>query len=337
MTHIEKHIPNNRDNFFQFGNTAWDRHERHAQPAPDCPKTLKGLSAIKKKQLAKERKEWLTTLHPIMTADMETAHDEIELALESRGNVSPECFGLEGEPYVGKTQIIQRFVDAFHCDNTPGRPFENAEAHGNDIQIVPVVWLPTENTAKQVLQSFLSFYGVKPPKRDNSGLLIDQVVDLVRQHQTQIVVLDDVHNLRGAGVATEFKVIYEKLATVMFLFTRTLADRCAVFDESAGGAQTLERTVWQEVAEHPVASKEWMSLLAAFEGAMPWCHNQGPQLPQHAQLIHDRTGGKAGRLAFLLKRMTLKLIRENTNGEDIITEDLINSIKMTNYETRRAA
>ena len=124
---LEQPIPNNRDNFFQFGHTAWDRKERIEREMPDWPKSLKGMSPAAKRNLNTQRKEWLETLHPIWTPSMEEAHDDIEQLLTWRGSASPECFGLRGEPFVGKTQIIQRFVDTFHLSlihiSEPTRPY----------------------------------------------------------------------------------------------------------------------------------------------------------------------------------------------------------------------
>lgn len=300
---------------------------------PDWPKTLKGMSAAAKRDLNAQRKEWLETLHPIWTPSMEEAHEDIEQLLTWRGSASPECFGLRGEPFVGKTQIIQRFVDTFHCEHTDGRPFENSEPYGDDFPPVPVVWLPTEKTSKQLLESFLSFYGIETKTNKNVGLLTRDVQKQVRMHKTQLVVLDDVHNLRGSNAAIDLKVMYEKLGSVMFLFTRT-NDKCPAFDVKTGGNQTLDRTRWQVIEAPEITSPEWIELLAAFEGAMPWCHRgDEPLLLPHAELLHERTGGKTGRLAFLMRHMTAAMIRHNKNGEDKVTADLIKSIKMPNYDT----
>ena len=205
---------------------------------------------------------------------------------------------------------------------------------------VPVVWLPTEGTVKQLLESFLAFYGIEVKRSTNTGTLTREVMKQVRQHQTQIVVLDDVHNLgrsRSATAAMDLKVMYEKLGSVMFLFTRT-NDKCPAFDKDTGGNQTLDRTVWHTIEAPTVTSDEWLGMLGAFEGAMPWVHsNDEPLLLDHVELMHERTEGKTGKLAFLLRHMTLKMIRQNTSGEDKVTADLINSVKMTNYEDALAA
>lgn len=332
----EPHIPNNRDNFFQFGHTAWDRKELLDEPTPEWPSTLKGLSKVERAKLKKERIARTKNMHPIWTPDMEAAHDEMEETLSLRGSGSPECFGLLGPEYGGKTQIIQRFVDTFHCDNTTGRPYEDRPLTGDDMPNVPVVWLPPDNTTKQLMESFLAFYGIYLGGRPNAGQISREVMKQARQHQTQIVVMDDIHNLRGKNSAMDLKVMYEKLGQVMFLFT-TITEDCPAFDMMHGGNQTLERTVWQNIEAPIVGSEEWHEVLGAFGEAMPWCMSDLTQLIDHSDLIHERTGGKTAKLAFLLRRMTAKMIRQNTDGEDEITAELIKSVKMTNFSDDIAA
>ena len=251
---------------------------------------------------------------------MEKAHRAIRNRLRRRASGSPKCFGLQGEPNVGKTEILQRFVDTFHCENTPGRPWTYTPKEGDDLPIVPVVWAVGNNRPKGQLEQLLRFYRTEP-----KGTATDIMAALQKKvllHKTKIIVIDDVNNFKCKDAAIELKVMYENLKTVMFLFART-NDNCPAFDPKNGGKQNMERTKFQKIKEPSVTSEAWEDLLAAFEGAMPLINPSHGLLLDHSELIHERTLGKTGRLSDLVIELVLELAETNTNGEDAITEEMI--------------
>ena len=326
---LEQPLDRNMSNFFQYSHSAWDRYEKQQIKKPKFPTTLEGMSDTARQNLNRQRHDWLKNLGAVMTDDMRATHDLIEECLDDRGYGSPECVGLVGEPNVGKTTIIQRFTDDFHCRHSEGRPLENRPEDVTDYPPVPVVSLTASNTVQQQLEAMLRFYGFDPGKRPTNGWLLGEVQQKVVQYQTQLVVIDDVHNLGGKTPATQFKVMYETLGDVVFLFTRTKGDPCPIIDPKRGGGQTTERTHWLEIEEPTRTSEEWARLVIAFEKQMPWCHTKrGSILKPHAALIHDKTLGKAGRVAKLLTKLTKAMIRSNEGGEDTVTAEMIDSVRV---------
>lgn len=326
--HLEPHTSGNRDNFFQLGNTAWDRHDHAEQDDPEWPTSLKGMKPKDVRYWNQKRMDWLLANSKLVfTPHMEIAHNQLRKSLLLRGEQSPECFGLRGERFVGKTSIIERYVYDYHCKMTGERPNDN----GEDIPHVPVVWLQTSKTTKQIAESLFEFYGYQPPK-GNEGTLIREARRHARLHRTEIMVLDDVHNLKGKNSAMDLKNLYENLGSVMFIFTRTHA-QCDAFDTKTGGYQTLDRTVWQRIDPPEVSEDEWAELVGTFEWSMPWFHtNEEGLLLDHADLVHEITEGRTGKLAFLMKHLTFELVERSRGGEDEITADLLKSINMTGVD-----
>ena len=320
-------------NHYQFANAAWDNNEKVQKPK--WPKTLKGLSPAKRKALNADRIAWIESHPPLVTSQMQEVHDQLDDLLMVNRAGSQRCFELMGEPHLGKTEILMQYAYKFHCENTDERPFASHHV-GDHFVKMPVVWVHTASNFKQTLIRLVKFCGGRVKDRDTADILLNRVEEQVQDFGVKLIVLDDLHNLRGKGVATELKGLYEHLENTAMLFTRTYDD-CAALDSKQGGDQTNHRTIPYELTAPATSSREWMKLLAQFEGVMPWCNDGTPQLVKHAELIHHRTAGRTGDLTMLLQFITTNLIRTNTNGQDLITEELIKSITLPKDNERRRA
>ena len=321
-------------NHYQFANAAWDNNEQ--VKTPEWPKTLKGLSAADRKALNAERIAWIESHPPLITNQMKEVHEKLDDLLMVNRSGSQRCFEIMGEPHLGKTEILMQYAYKYHCENTTERPFESHH-DGDHFVKMPVVWVHTASTFKQTMVRLVKFCGGRVRDKDKADTLLPRFEEQVEDFGVKLIVLDDLHNLRGNGVATELKGLYEHLENTALLFTRTYDD-CAALDSNKGGDQTNHRTIPYELNAPAASSREWMKLLAQFERVMPWCNDGSPQLRPHSELIHHRTGGRTGDLTMLLQFITTNLIRSNTNGEDLITEELIQSITLPkDHEQRRRA
>ena len=317
-------------NFYTFANAAWDDADRAERPK--WPKTLKGMSALERKQLNAERIAWLESMPPFTTSDMIEAHDQLDELLMIRKPGSQRCFGLVGEPHLGKTEILSQYVYQYHRDHTDERPFAT-EHEGDHYTPIPVVWVHTASTFKATMRRFVTFCGGKAKDSDTADILLKRAIEQVEDFGIELVVFDDLHNLKGKGVASELKGLYEHLEHTTMLFTRT-NDACAALDAKSGGNQTLHRTVWHEVLAPAASSEEWEERVARLELSMPWC-NSKPQTGDYLELLHHRTSGRLGDLVMLFELITARLIKTNKNGPDIVTEELIESIKLPKDVNRR--
>lgn len=183
----------------------------------------------------------------------------------------------------------------------------------------------------------MRFYEADVRGSTSTDDLLERVGKLAKKRKTTLVVLDDLHALGNGSTGTaanQVKYLSEVLDSATFLCTINTGSDCAVLDQNKGGDQIRKRGSWHSMKPYNSAQKEWLSVLSKFERLMPWCTEQRTQTKDHAALLHDITEGRTGILATFLRDITTEMIETNTDGEDLLTEELITYVakEMVTYD-----
>lgn len=237
---------------------------------------------------------------------------------------------ISGAAATGKTTAIKQ-LGRFHELRT------RARFPGDDSRI-PVVYVtaPPKGSPRKLAMEFARFLGLPTINpRMNVTDISDAVCQVMIDARTDIVVVDEIHNLNldtraGEELSDHLKYFTEHLpATFVYagieveksgLFTgtrgRQLAGRCGVIHTSA----------------FPDA-KEWRQLVAAMEGTLRLHRHKPGTLVAEARYLHLRTCGMIGSLAHLIRAAA---IQSMLDGSEKVTRELMDTV-LIDYAAHTAA
>jgi hypothetical protein len=260
---------------------------------------------------------------------------------------------IDAAPNVGKSTILRDFgraVERALRDGAAAGEFPVPVAHPH--VWVPVVHLTlrADTTLKGVNTQLVRFYGALTPaaakrragvpeelilRGDNKDGFTNVLATLTRCCATQLILVDDVHFLRmgrktAADVNDHFKNLMSELP-VTFVFAGVDCVENGFLTEGLGARQANSQLRWRvtplqfdpyqlrDDPEHKDADRNaWLGLLAKIEQrlVLAGVGDDEPYLREHAVYLHQRTGGRIGRLMNLVRKAAAQAIRERTERID---------------------
>jgi hypothetical protein len=292
---------------------------------------LEAMSGVERAAFDRARRVWNANTPIVNTPQMRYAFDVAGQVLYSSGRDGNRLRGsvaLDSMAGVGKTTIAQCFVRDFAR--------EQYRLHGrrtgpkNDLhQRLPVAYvsLTASTTLKALNQKLLEFYAHPAASKTTRARLEKLAAKCVRDCETRIIVIDDLHFV-DLGQRNGLEVVkhLKSLANVMpvtFLYTGVQLREHGFFAEGTGldarHAQTARRTVRCTVdaftLETTAGRKAWGGVLTQFEEHLRLAGAASGMLTRHGQELFDRTQGHIGSLLDLISTATSLAI--STGTEDI--------------------
>ncbi|KJL30504.1 TniB family NTP-binding protein [Microbacterium oxydans] len=225
---------------------------------------------------------------------------------------------LSGDSALGKTTTAKRLMRWVLEEYTKQVPHWEQDEH------IPVMYVevPSGSNAKDLLREFCDFYGLSVLSRDTTADLRTKVVGAIRRARTQLIVVDELHNLAGRasglGEAVDLLKGLHNDVSATFLYCgldvttstlmhgprgRQLMNRFAVVE--------LETYKWSN-ADH---RKEWKNLIRGFEAELQLRHHPVKTLDPLAEYLYERTRGSIGSLGRLLTGTAIDLIQNKAKVE----------------------
>lgn len=210
---------------------------------------------------------------------------------------------LSGDSTLGKTTILKSLMQYVY--NKYQRQFPDFEDH-NEIPVVYIM-LPAASTGKRLMQAFAKFFGLTVRSGETLGSLHNRVVDCLNAARTQLIVVDELHNLAGSGAGSGetsdlLKNLHNDLTATFMYAGIKLSESTAL--EGARGNQLAGRFSMLEMdrfnLSDPEDRKTWRGLIKAFEQDLLLAEHDVGSLAAHTQYLFDRTGGSIGSLGNLL-------------------------------------
>ena len=197
---------------------------------------------------------------------------------------------------------------------------------------VPVAYVevPPSSTPKGMMQRFADFYALPYQHRTSLNELKKAVVHTMRQSMTQVVVVDELHNLarrgssNGESVDTLKDLSNDSPAT--FVYAGIKLEENGLLTGPRGD-QVARRFSPLRMALYGYTTagerKAWRGVVMAFSKALPLFAHEPKDLLTHAQWLHERSGGNIGTLQSILVQSVHRLIDADDPQTETLTVELM--------------
>jgi hypothetical protein len=220
---------------------------------------------------------------------------------------------VTGESSTGKTTAIKQLgkhheLLARRRHTAPG-PF------------LPVVYVtvPPAATPKVLAAEFARFLGLPISRHLNQVNITNAVCDLLFQLRTDLVLVDEIHNLNlatrgGAESSDQLKYLAERIPAT-FIYAGIDVEHVGLFT-GVRGRQIAGR--FTSIASKPFTygprteREQWTALIAALETALRLHRHRPGSLPRLATYLYERTNGMIGSLSHLLREAAIEAIYDGT-------------------------
>lgn len=207
---------------------------------------------------------------------------------------------------------------------------------------IPIVYVtcPPKGSPRKLAMEFARFLGLpRVGARDNVTDIADAVCRVLIDARTDLVIVDEIHNLNLATAAGEdlsdhLKYFTEHLPAT-FIYAGIDVERSGVFTGTRG-RQLAGRCSLIPTGPFPYR-EEWKQLVAALEATLRLHHHHPGTLVEHAKYLHHRTGGMIGSLAHLTRAAAIRAI---LSGTEQLTPSLMDRVRIDHAAesaTRRAS
>ena len=191
---------------------------------------------------------------------------------------------------------------------------------------IPVVYIttPPKGSPRKLASEFASFLGLPTRQRHNTTDIADAVCHVLTQARTELVIVDEIHNLNLASAAGEdmsdhLKYFSEHMPAT-FVYAGINVHRSGLFT-GVRGKQISGRSVLIRTGNFAL-NDEWKSLVASLEAALRLYKHRDGTLTRNAKYLHQRTGGSISSLSHLVRVSAITAI---LSGEDAITRETLDS------------
>lgn len=246
------------------------------------------------------------------------------------------ALGLSGPAHSGKTMTA--LAVARRVEKTALSLQQTCREDG----VVPVAFVnvPAGASAKSLLHAICGFYVPWTHRRATTDELVEFACNLVRERRTQMLILDEFHNLKpystnGAVAADLVKALQNKL-TCTFLFAGINLEGSKALG-SEPGQQILSRTNLIHLAPRSTSTKQgladWTALVEAFDKKLPLLGHRPGVVTEHALQLHGATGGQIGGLAKILHDLTADIIidqQDRQSPSETLTAKMLKTALLAN-------
>jgi hypothetical protein len=193
---------------------------------------------------------------------------------------------------------------------------------------IPVVYVtaPPKGSARKLAVEFARYLGLPPIRaRQNVTDITDAVCQVLLDARTDLVVVDEIHNLNlatsaGEDLSDHLKYFTEHLPTT-FIYAGIDVERSGLFT-GIRGKQIAGRCALHRTGPFPLR-QEWKGLVATMENTLRLHRHQPGTLVRLDRYLHQRTGGMIGSLSHLIRAAAISAILD---GSEQVTKQLLDTI-----------
>lgn len=243
----------------------------------------------------------------------------LERLLHSERRQRPDNLLIIGASNNGKTAIARRFVARTLPPENPTAP----------ISSIPVTMIQAPNGPRipQMLTAIRAALGQPPGRRETTAQLRSEVYRMMQTVRLRLLLIDDLHNIRGAGVApllVELREFGSAVGVSLGCFaTREIAYALRQDNQLANRFDLLTLPRWQ-IEDH-----DYWRLLHTFARRLPLRLASNLTDPELAAYILARSDGLIGAISHLLRRAAVQAVR---SGQERIDRETLSLVRMTTPE-----
>lgn len=244
------------------------------------------------------------------------AVDGLERLLRSERRQRPDNLLIVGASNNGKTAIARRFVARM-------LPSENPTAPRSTIPVT-MIQAPNGPRIPQMLAAIRSALGQPFGRRETIAQLRMEVYRIMRMVGLRLLLIDDLHNIRGAGVApmlVELRELGSAAGVSLGCFaTREIAYALRQDDQLANRFDLMTLPRWQ------IEDPDYWRLLHTFARRLPLRLASALIDPELASHILARSDGLIGAITRLLRQATVQAVR---SGHERIDRETLDQVRTT--------
>ncbi|CAM4337849.1 ATP-binding protein [Nocardia ninae] len=228
---------------------------------------------------------------------------------------------ISGPAATGKTTAIKQ-LGRFHEHRIQMR-FPGTDR-------IPVVYVtaPPKGSPRKLAMEFARFLGLPSIRsRHNVTDIADAVCQVLIDARTDIVVIDEIHNISlatsaGEDMSDHLKYFTEHLPAT-FVYAGIDVERSGLFT-GLRGRQIAGRCLVVNTRPFPYKT-EWQQLVGAMESTLRLHHHKPGALVNAADYLHHRTGGMIGSLGHLIRASAIRSILD---GTEQITQTSMDTVRV---------
>jgi hypothetical protein len=215
---------------------------------------------------------------------------------------------VSGPARTGKTTAITQLgktIEVIHRRRYPGC--------GSDIPVAYIT-VPPAATPRMIAAEFARFLGIPLTRQANITDIIEAVCGVCADTRTQVVCVDEIHNLNiatrtGAEASDTLKYFSERIPAT-FVLAGINVERAGLLS-GPRGEQIAGRYSMVRTGPFPRGS-QWATLVAAIEGSLRLHRHQPGTLPGLAGYLHQRASGMIGSLLWLVRSAAIQAVIDGT-------------------------
>lgn len=292
-------------------------------PAPLTRAEFDALDAASQASFNRERVSYLSGGIVINTPSIAACKKALirAFAANSARNSGHAGVMLTGDSTMGKTttaKALLRWVVDEYSKAFPTWP---------EFDHIPVVYVevPAAANAKTLMKVFCEFLGLTVLTRETADDLRTKVVHALRQANTQVIVVDELHNLAGraAGVGEAADVLKGLSNDLTATFLYAGIDITSTLMSGPRGQQLAGRFTAVELSRYnwlnATDRKTWKGVVREFGKRCTLLDAEPGSLDDLVEYLYERTSGSLGALSRLLTGTAIDII--TTGATETFTED----------------
>ncbi|WP_136045024.1 TniB family NTP-binding protein [Microbacterium sp. K41] len=298
----------------------WESLLHYLQHPLTAPAPLDTNSTVSRYEHDQQRMDYLSGGIVLLTSTVAQGRLLLTRAFQANRSRNSGHAGvmLSGDSALGKTTTAKRLMRWVLEEYTRQVPHWEQDEH------IPVMYVevPSGSNAKDLLREFCDFYGLSVLSRDTTADLRTKVVAAIRRARTQLIVVDELHNLSGRasglGEAVDLLKGLHNDVSATFLYCGLDVTNSTLM-HGARGQQLMSRFAVVELESYKWSSadhrKEWKQLIRTFESQLQLRNHPVGTLNTLAEYLYQRTGGSIGSLSRLLTGAAIDLIQNKAKVE----------------------
>ncbi|GAA3311863.1 ATP-binding protein [Streptomyces cinereospinus] len=303
--------------------TTFDAFARFAHAAPPAP-PQPGQPARSVEERLAYHSQFVTVRTPAIESLSRSVRTLMILGRSQSVTARPSLI-VTGPATTGKTTALLEVGRTCHLAHT------RRAAPGDTSVPVASVLVPPGATAKTLACEFARYLGIPVTARMTTAQITTAVCHTYTAAGVKLVLIDEIHRLNprsssGAEAADWLKDLTERVGAT-FVYAGIDVTTSTVFS-GVRGAQLAGRASLIDCGALPAraGSREpFRELIAALEAALDLRSHRTGSLPRLAPYLHERTAGRIGSLARLIRQAAIEAILD---GTERITKTLLDSIAL---------
>ncbi|MBD0737465.1 TniB family NTP-binding protein [Streptomyces sp. CBMA29] len=304
--------------------TTWDGFEAFVT-APVAAPPLPGAPPRTLDERLAYHSRFVTVRTPVIEALARDVRTLMLLGRHQAVTARPSLI-VTGPAAAGKTTALLQVGRVCHLAHTR-RHGPAAAGH------VPVAYVlvPPAASAKTLAVEFARYLGIPVTDRMSQAQITNAVVHTYTAARVQLVMIDEIHRLNprtttGAQTADLIKDLTERIGAT-FVYAGIDVTGTPLFT-GVRGAQLAGRASLIDCGAFPARlgqHEPFHDLITAMENALDLHHHTPGTLPALAGYLHQRTAGRIGSLARLIRQASITAL---TDGTERITKTTLETIRL---------